>query len=123
MNFFGDDFLLPMLVAISATALLFALAHAHAGVRHARARRRLRATHRFAWMSMFLLVCALSGGGALTLRGYRLLAREIDVATISARQVAPQQFAVRADFPDGTHTSGELRVPSGKRERLKRRNP
>ena len=35
MNFFGDDFLLPMLVAISAIALLFALAHAHAaGILH-----------------------------------------------------------------------------------------
>jgi len=109
MNFFGDDFLLPVLVVISAIALLFALTHARAGVRHARARRHLRATHRFAWMGMFILVCVLSGGGALTLRGYRLLAREVDVATIGARQVAPQQFAVRADFPDGTYTSGALR--------------
>ncbi|MEP6939292.1 MAG: hypothetical protein ABI846_05970 [Rudaea sp.] len=109
MSYLGDGLLIPLLVAVAIVALLWSLAHGRAAVRHARARRPLRATHRFAWMLVFLLLAALSGGGAVSLRGYRLLTQEVDVASISARQIAPQQFAVRADFPDGTHASAALR--------------
>lgn len=105
----ADEFLIPALAMAGVVALLWSLVHAFAGVRHARARRPLRATHRFAWMLVFLFLAFLGGGSALTLRGYRLLTQEVDVATISARQIAPQQFAVRADFPDGAHASGALR--------------
>ena len=109
MPFAADDLLFPVLIVIAIIAGLIAIAHARACARHARARRPLRATHRFAWMLVFLLLALLSGGGAITLRGYRLLTREVEVATISARQLTQQQFAVRADFPDGTHATGSLR--------------
>ena len=109
MPFSPDDYLIPVLVVVGIVALLWSIAHGRAAVHHARARRPLRATHRFAWTLVFLFVAFLGGGGALTLRGYRLLTREVDVATISARQIAPQQFAVRAEFPDGSHASGALR--------------
>ena len=109
MPFSPDDYLIPVLVVVGIVALLWSIAHGRAAVRHARARRPLRATHRFAWTLVFLLLAALSGGGALSLRGYRLLTKEVNVATISAREIAPQQFAVRADFPDGTHASAPLR--------------
>ena len=108
MNLLGDDFLLPALIAIGIVALLIALTHGRASVRHARARRPFAATHRFAWMLVFLLLALLAGGSGIALRGYRLLTGEIRVATISARQIARQQFAVRTDFPDGTHAGGAL---------------
>ncbi|MGH8121883.1 MAG: hypothetical protein ACREPT_03840 [Rudaea sp.] len=108
MDFFGDDFLLPALIAIGIVALLIAWRHARASMRHARARRPLAAMHRFAWMLVFLLLALLTGGSGIALRGYRLLTGEIPVATISARQVARQQFAVRTDFADGTHSAGAL---------------
>ena len=59
-------------------------------------------------MLVFLLLALLAGGSGLALRGYRLLTQETAVATISARQIAPQEFAVRAEFPDGSHTGGAL---------------
>lgn len=65
--------------------------------------------HRFAWLLVFLLVAVLSVGLGVSLRGYRLLTQEEHVATITSRQLAPQQFAVRIDFPDGTHQSADLR--------------
>lgn len=108
MNFLGDDFLVPALIAIGGVALLLALAHMQACVRHARARRPFAAMHRFAWMLVFLLLTLVCGGAGIALRGYRLLTREIPVATISARQVDRQLFAVRTDFPDGTHVSASL---------------
>lgn len=108
MNFFGDDFLVPVLIAIGAAALLLTIMQGQASIRHARARRGLRALLRFAWMTVFLLIGLLAGGAGLALRGYRLMTRETQVATISARQITPQEFAVRADFPDGSHTSGAL---------------
>ncbi len=108
MNFLGDDFLLPVLTGIGIVALLIAIMQARACVRHARARRPFAATHRFAWMLVFIMLAALAGGFVLALRGYRLLTHEVQVATISARKEAQQQFSVRADFPDGSHTSGSL---------------
>jgi hypothetical protein len=109
MSFLGDDFLLPVLIAIGVVALLIAFAHGRASVRHARRRRPFAATHRFAWMLVFLLLALLAGGSGVALRGYRLLTRETAVATVSARQVAPQEFALRVDFPDGAHANGALR--------------
>lgn len=108
MSFLGDEYLLPALFGIAAVALLLALAHGHAGVRHARARRHLRATHRFVWMLLFIAVALIVGCAGVTLRGYRLLVQETPVATIAAQQLSPQTFTVRADFPDATHAGGTL---------------
>jgi hypothetical protein len=109
MNGFGDDLLLPIAFVICGIALLIAIAQLRASVRHARTRRPFRAMHRFAWMLVFVLLALLAGGSGLALRGYRLLTHETPVATISARQLGMQEFAVRADFPDGSHASGALR--------------
>lgn len=108
MNFLGDDFLLPTLIAVGAFALLISFAQLHASVRHARTRRPFAAAHRFAWMLVFFLLALLAGGSGLALRGYRLLTRETIVATIGARQVARQEFAVRVEFPDGAHSNVAL---------------
>lgn len=108
MSFFGDDYLLPALFGLACVALLLALAQGHAGVRHARARRHLRATHRFAWMLVFVALALIGGCAGVALRGYRLLVQEAPVATIAAQQVSPQTFNVHADFPDARHADGIL---------------
>jgi hypothetical protein len=109
MSGLGDDLLLPIAFVICGVALLIAIAQLRACVRHARTRRPFRAMHRFAWMLVFFLLALLAGGSGLALRGYRLLTRETPVATISARALGKQEFAVRADFPYGSHASGALR--------------
>ena len=97
------------LFALSVILLLVALGHVLATHRHWRARRHLHALHRGAWTAIFLLAAAFSAGLGLALRSYQLLSTEAPVATLTARQLGPQQFAVRIDLPDGTHRSAELR--------------
>ncbi len=109
MLFLGDEWLIPALAATGVVAALLALAFAVSCVRHARARRHFRAAHRSVWTLLFALLALLAGSGALMLRGYRLLTQETVVATIGARELAPQQFAVTADFPDGKQATGTLR--------------
>jgi hypothetical protein len=60
------------------------------------------------WLLVCLLVAVLSFSLGLSLRGYRLLTQESHVATITSRQLGPQDFAVRIDLPDGTHQSADL---------------
>ncbi|HEX3122347.1 MAG TPA: hypothetical protein VHQ21_03530 [Rhodanobacteraceae bacterium] len=105
-NFYA---LLPILFVLSAILLLTALSHLFATRRHWRARRHFAALHRGAWMLVFLLAAALTFGLGLSLRGYRLLTAEEPVASLSARQTGPQQFALRVDFPDGGHRSAALK--------------
>jgi hypothetical protein len=109
MAFFGDDFLQPVLIGVGVLALLFSFGHARAWRHHAHARRPFAALLRFAWMLVFFLLALLAGGSSLALRGYRLLTREEPVATVEARQTGPQEFSVRVDFADGTHSAGALR--------------
>jgi hypothetical protein len=101
--------LTPIVYAIGAIALLFALGHGFASRRHWHARRRVRALHRGLWMLVFLCLAVLGGVLGTALIGYRRLATEVPVANLNARQLGPQDFSVRVDFPDGTHQSGELR--------------
>ncbi|HEX6832712.1 MAG TPA: hypothetical protein VF132_04180, partial [Rudaea sp.] len=102
--------LLPVtaLFVIGFVALLLAIAQIPATHRHWRARQRIRALHRAAWLLAFAAIALLAGGLGLALRGYRLLTEETPVATITSRQVAPQKYAVRVDFPDGSHASTVL---------------
>jgi len=100
--------LLPVLFILSAILLLIAFSHLFAIRRHWRARRHFAVLHRGTWMIVFLLAAALTCGLGLSLRGYRLLTAEEPIATISARQTAPQQFALRIDFPDGSHRGAVL---------------
>jgi hypothetical protein len=101
--------IVTILFVLSGIALLVAMGHAFAVRRHWRARRHFHAAHRGAWMLIFVLASAISAGLGLAIRSYRLLAAEVPVATLSARLLGPQQFAVRIDFPDGLHHSAELR--------------
>ncbi len=105
---FYDWLPVTFLYVIGVIALLFALAQIPATRRHWRARRRLRAMHRAAWLLVFSIVALLAAGLGVALRGYRLLTAETPVATINSRQTGPQQFAVRVDFPDGTHNNAVL---------------
>jgi len=101
--------IIAVLFALSVILLLIALGHLLATHRHWRARRHLHAVHRGAWTAVFLLAAAICAGLGLALRSYRLLSSETPIATLSARQLGPQQFAVRIDLPDGTHQNAELR--------------
>ena len=103
------SFLVPLLYAGAAGAALIALAQAFAVRRHWRARRRFACAHRSAWFAVFVLLAILLAGMGLALRGYGLLTAEAAVATVQARQLGPQWFGVRVDFPDGTHRSADLR--------------
>lgn len=102
------SFLVPLLFAGAVVAALIALAQAFAVRRHWRARRRFACAHRGAWLLVFVLLTALFAGLGLALRGYGLLTAEAPVATVQARQLGPQWFALRVDFPDGTHRSADL---------------
>jgi hypothetical protein len=103
------EILSPVAYIIAVIALLFAIAHGLACRRHWRARRRFVSLHRGVWMLVFLLLAALGGLFGTSLLGYRRLTTEVPVATLSARQLGPQQFALRVDFADGSHRSIELR--------------
>jgi hypothetical protein len=100
--------LVPILIAAGVIFFLFSLVHLSAARHHWRARRHFRSMHRVAWLLVFLLLAILSVGLGISLRGYRLLTQETHVATITSRELGPQQFAVRIDFPDGTHQSADL---------------
>jgi phosphatidylglycerophosphate synthase len=88
--------------------LLTSFRHLFVAHRHWRARRHVAAMLRAAWMLVFAALALLALGLGLALRGYRLLMAEEPVATLVARQTAPQQFALRLDYPDGSHRSESL---------------
>lgn len=96
------------LLILGGILLLTAFRHLFMAHRHWRARRRVAATLRAAWVLVFLALAALAVGLGLALRGYRLLMAEEPIATLAARQTAPQQFALRIDFADGSHRSAAL---------------
>lgn len=102
-------FLVPLLFGGAVVTALIALTQAFAMRRHWRARRRFACAHRGAWFLVFVLLTALFAGSGLALRGYGLLTAEAPVASLQARQLGPQWFGVRLDFPDGTHRSADLR--------------
>lgn len=103
-------FEIPALLPAVAAGLfgLAALVQSFAVRRRWRQRRRLSACHRGVWLltllSLALLACALS----LSLDGYRRLTAEQPVATVSVREFAPQQWALRLDLADGTHESAQV---------------
>jgi hypothetical protein len=105
---FEFSIIVPLLFIGAGIAALLALAQTFAVRRHWRARRRLACAHRSAWLLVFALLALSMTGLGLALRGYRLLAAEAPVATLSARQLGPQWFALRVDFPDGSHRSVQL---------------
>lgn len=97
-----------VLLILGGILLLTALRHLVVARRHWRERRHIAATLRAAWMLIFLALAVVTFGLGLAIRGYRLLMAERPIATLSARRMAPQQFALRIDFPDGDHRSATL---------------
>lgn len=97
------------LLVLGGILLLTAFRHLFVAHRHWRARRRVAATLRAAWMLVFTAMALVAFGLGLALRGYRLLMAEEPIATLTARQTAPQQYAMRIDFADGSHQSAALR--------------
>lgn len=103
--------LTPTLIALYVFAgfcALFALINGFGVRRRWRDRHRLSASHRSLWVVVFLLLALLGAFAATALLGYRRLTEEATLALIQARQIEPQRFAVRIDFPDGSHRGFEL---------------
>ena len=98
--------MLPAAVAVAFG--LAALVQTFAVRRRWRARRRLSACHRGAWLAMFLAAAVLAAGLSMSLSGYQRLVAEAPVATVGVRAFAPQQWALRVDLADGTHQSVQL---------------
>jgi hypothetical protein len=96
------------MLVLGGILLLTAFRHLFVAHRHWRARRRVAATLRAAWMLVFAALAVITLGLGVALRGYRLLMAEEPIATLDARGLSPQQFAVRLDFADGSHRSATL---------------
>ncbi|MBN8712412.1 MAG: hypothetical protein J0H50_00370 [Xanthomonadales bacterium] len=91
-----------LLLLLAGLVLLLAL------VQLLRVRQRLRERRSFA-AGVHALGCAvcvalslLLAGGALTLRGYRVLTDEAPVVDVDARILSPQNWALTLTWPDGT---------------------
>ncbi len=103
--------LTPILIGFFVCAgvcVLVALAQAFAVRRRWRERRYISACHRGLWVPVFLSFAVLGVVCGSALLGYRRLTTEATLAELSARQLAPQRFAVGVGFPDGTHRSVDL---------------
>ena len=97
-----------VLFAFAALCALLALLQLRAARRRWRGRRRFAATHRMAWGLVFLLLGLLGTGAGLGLLGWQRLTAEAPVATIEARAVAPQRYAVVVTTPDGLRQEVEI---------------
>ena len=98
--------LTPILIALYVFAgfcALFTLVSAFGVRRRWRERHRFSACHRSLWTMVFLLLAVLGAFSASALLGYRRLTTETLLVTLQARQLGPQRFNVRIDFPDGSH--------------------
>lgn len=103
--------LTPILIALFIFAgfcALFALGNAFGARRRWRGRRRFAACHSSLWSLVFLLLATLATVAGLSLQGYRRLTLETTIATLDARQLAEQRYAVRLEYPDGTRRNVEL---------------
>jgi hypothetical protein len=100
--------ILIMLFIFAGFCALFALSNGFGARRRWRERRRLSACHSSLWTVVFLLLAALGVLSASALLGYRRLTTETVLADLAVRQLAPQRYAVRIDFPDGAHRGLEL---------------
>ena len=103
--------LTPILVVLYVFAGLFALFALGNGLgarRRWRQRQRFSACHRGLWMLVFALLALFAAFSGSALLGYRRLTTETTLALLEVRQLAPQRFAVRIEFPDGSHRGLEL---------------
>jgi hypothetical protein len=103
--------LTPILIGLYLFAgfcALFALASGFGARRHWRERHRFSACHRGLWMLVFLVLALFGSLLASALLGYRRLTTETTLATLHSRQLAPQRFALRIEYPDGSRRSTQL---------------
>ncbi|HMM67873.1 MAG TPA: hypothetical protein PKC03_13125 [Dokdonella sp.] len=103
--------LTPILIAFfifAGLCALFALLNGFGARRRWRERRRLSACHSSLWALVFVLLAALGAFSGSALLGYRRLTTETTLALLDVRKIAPQRFAVRIEFPDGSHRGVEL---------------
>lgn len=103
--------LTPFLIAAFALAVLCALAalvQVRSARRRWRERRRFAAMHRALWSCAFLLLALLGTFGGLGLLGWHRLSSEATVATVEARLISPQRYAVVVTTPDGMRREVEL---------------
>ena len=103
--------LTPILIGLYIFAgfcALFALTSAFGARRQWRERHRFSACHRSVWVLVFLALALFGSLLASALLGYRRLTTETTLVELQARQLAPQRYAVRIEFPDGSHRGIEL---------------
>lgn len=94
---------------LAAVTALLALLQAFGVRRCWQQRRRFAATHRLLWLVVFIALTLLAAGLSASLTGYRRLTAEAPVAALAVRALGSQEFAVRVDFPDGSHENVRLR--------------
>lgn len=100
--------ILAALFAFAAICALCALAQLGGARRRWGERRRFAAAHRVLWSAVFALLALLGALGGTGLVGWHRLTAEAQVATIEARQLAPQRYAVAVTTPDGTRREVEI---------------
>jgi hypothetical protein len=99
---------LIVLYVIAGFSALIAIVQFSGGSRRWRERRRIAASYRALTATIFLLLALLSALGASALLGYRRLTTETVLAEIQTRKISEQRFALRVDFPDGSHRSFDI---------------
>jgi hypothetical protein len=93
---------------LAALALLFALVQLAAVRRRVHARRPVAALLRTVFLLVGLGLALLLAGAGWSLRGYRLLGEEAPVATLDARILSPQRWAVTLTWPEGDRRAVSL---------------
>lgn len=97
-----------LLLITAAVLLLVTIAYAVSCRRRFRQRRHMAGSWRGLLALLFGVLALLATGGGLALRGYRVLAHETPVATITAQHLAPQRWRIRMQRPDGPTRSFTL---------------
>lgn len=103
--------LTPFVIAFYVLAGVFALFALIAGFgarRRWRERHRFSACHRGVWTGLWMLLALFSAFAASALLGYRRLTTETTLVVLQARELAPQRYSVRLEFPDGSRRSAEI---------------
>jgi hypothetical protein len=90
-----------LLWILAALALLFVLVQLFALRRRLQARRPFAALLRTLFLLVGLGLALLLAGAGWSLRGYRLLGEEAPVATLDARILSPQRWALTLTWPEG----------------------
>ncbi|MEO8670353.1 MAG: hypothetical protein ABI411_03495 [Tahibacter sp.] len=88
--------------------LLAALLQGFGVRRRWRARRRLSALHRSTWLLVWIALASMAACLSASLSSYQRLIAEAPVATLTAREIGPRQFALRVDLADGSHNSVQV---------------